>query len=141
MARRNFSRPHRLHVLNELNVTPLLDLCFCLLIIFMIATPVLEQTAHVDLPVTNDKGGGPKGPKPKSVVVAFTQSGDYMLGDRRATLEEIRDKFREISGMPKEDQPLVRIRGDRRGGFEPFARIMDEFKRARLTKMGLDYQE
>ncbi|MEI6598437.1 MAG: biopolymer transporter ExbD, partial [bacterium] len=33
--------------MNELNVTPMLDLCFCLLIIFMIATPVLEQTTSV----------------------------------------------------------------------------------------------
>ncbi len=47
---RSFSKPNRLHVLNELNVTPMLDLCFVLLIIFMIATPVLEQTTAVTLP-------------------------------------------------------------------------------------------
>jgi len=50
---RSFSKPGRLHVMNELNVTPMLDLCFCLLIIFMIATPVLEQTTAVgNKPVT-----------------------------------------------------------------------------------------
>ena len=54
---RSFSKPHRLHVMNELNVTPMLDLCFCLLIIFMISTPVLEQTTAVNLPKA-EKGSG-----------------------------------------------------------------------------------
>ena len=54
---RSFSKPNRLHVMNELNVTPMLDLCFVLLIIFMISTPVLEQTTAVNLPKA-DKGAG-----------------------------------------------------------------------------------
>ena len=61
---RSFSKPNRLHVLNELNVTPMLDLCFVLLIIFMIATPVLEQTTAVNLPKA-DKGAG-KAPDTKA---------------------------------------------------------------------------
>lgn len=139
MARRNFARPHRLHVLNELNVTPLLDLCFCLLIIFMIATPVLEQTAQVDLPTTSNKGAGGK-TKPASVVVAFTQDG-LLLGGKPASIEDIRAKFAEIADMEKASQPLVRIRGDRKAAYEQFARILDEFTRAKLTKLGVDYQE
>ena len=54
---RSFSRPNRLHVISELNVTPMLDLCFVLLIIFMISTPVLEQTTAVNLPKA-EKGAG-----------------------------------------------------------------------------------
>ncbi len=140
MARRNFARPHRLHALNELNVTPLLDLCFCLLIIFMIATPVLEQTSQVNLPTTNNKGAGPKGPKPVSVIVSFSADG-LQLGTKPATIEDIREKFREIGAMDKESQPLVRIRGDRKAAYEQFARILDEFTRAKLSKLGVDYQE
>ena len=140
MARRNFARPHRLHALNELNVTPLLDLCFCLLIIFMIATPVLEQTARVDLPSTSNTGGGTKGPKPKAVVVAFTAEG-FMIGEKTATIAEVRDKFREIGGLDKDAQPVVRIRGDRRAAYEQFAKILDAFTGAKLTKLGVDYQE
>ena len=52
---RSFSKQSRLHVISELNVTPMLDLCFVLLIIFMIATPVLEQTTAINLP-KSDKG-------------------------------------------------------------------------------------
>ncbi len=55
---RSFSKPGRLHVMNELNVTPMLDLCFCLLIIFMIATPVLEQQVGLYLRPPHGQTGG-----------------------------------------------------------------------------------
>ncbi len=141
MARRNFSRPHRLHALNELNVTPLLDLCFCLLIIFMIATPVLEQTSRVDLPQGGKQAAGPAGPKPKAVVVTFSADGSMQLGERAATIDDIRAKFKEIAGFDKDAQPVVRIRGDRKAAFDNYAKILDAFTSARLTKLGVDYQE
>lgn len=141
MARRNFTRSHRLHALNELNVTPLLDLCFCLLIIFMIATPVMEQTSRVDLPQAGNRGAGATGPKPKAVIVSFTATGAMQLGDRPATIEDIRAKFKEIATYDKDAQPVVRIRGDRKAAFDNYARILDAFTSARLTKLGVDYQE
>jgi biopolymer transport protein TolR len=140
MARRNFARPHRLHALNELNVTPLLDLCFCLLIIFMIATPVMEQTARVDLPEASNKAGGPPGQKPKAVFVSFSASGTMTLGDSPATIADIRAKFKEIASLDKDSQPVVRIRGDRKGSYDTYAQILDAFTSARLTKLGVDYQ-
>ena len=48
---RKFPRKNRLDALTEINVTPLIDLAFALLIIFMITTPLLEQTIEVDLPI------------------------------------------------------------------------------------------
>ena len=44
---RNFHRKDRLSALTEINVTPLIDLAFALLIIFMVTTPLLEQTIDV----------------------------------------------------------------------------------------------
>ena len=48
---RKFHRKDRLSALTEINVTPLIDLAFALLIIFMITTPLLEQTVELNLPV------------------------------------------------------------------------------------------
>ena len=45
-----FRKSNRPSALNEINITPLIDLAFALLIIFMIATPLLEQTIPLDLP-------------------------------------------------------------------------------------------
>ena len=52
---RNFHRKDRLSALTEINVTPLIDLAFALLIIFMITTPLLEQTIELDLPIETNK--------------------------------------------------------------------------------------
>jgi biopolymer transport protein ExbD len=49
-TRRKFHKKNRLTALTEINVTPLIDLAFALLIIFMIATPLLEQTIPINLP-------------------------------------------------------------------------------------------
>src|ERR1043165_5668234 len=51
--RRRFSDRHQLHTLSELNVTPLLDLAFVLLIIFMITTPLMENSKSLIIPSSN----------------------------------------------------------------------------------------
>jgi len=50
---RRFSDRHALHTLSELNVTPLLDLAFVLLIIFMITTPLMDNSVDIILPSSN----------------------------------------------------------------------------------------
>ena len=48
---RRFSQRNTLVTLNDINITPLLDLAFVLLIIFIITTPLLEQSISLELPV------------------------------------------------------------------------------------------
>ena len=50
---RRFSQREGLHTLSEINVTPMLDLCFVLLVIFMITTPLLESNNDLALPSGN----------------------------------------------------------------------------------------
>ena len=56
MARRRFSQREGLQTLSEINVTPLLDLCFVLLVIFMITTPLLENNNELALPSGGSSG-------------------------------------------------------------------------------------
>src|SRR5436190_9288511 len=49
---RRFSDRHTLHTVSELNVTPLLDLAFVLLIIFMITTPLMENSVDLVIPTS-----------------------------------------------------------------------------------------
>lgn len=53
---RKFSRSMERSSLSELNITPLLDLAFVLLIIFMITAPLMESRIEVDLPEADDEG-------------------------------------------------------------------------------------
>ena len=135
---RSFSRTHRLHVISELNVTPMLDLCFVLLIIFMIATPVLEQTTSVNLPKADKGAGKTPDPKVQTRIVSIDRNGGYVIGARAVSLAELEQEFRTLAALPEADQPLLRIRGD--GGLT-YQKIMDVLSLAKakgLTKAALD---
>jgi biopolymer transport protein ExbD len=135
---RSFSKPHRLHVMNELNVTPMLDLCFCLLIIFMIATPVLEQTTAVNLPKAEKGAGKAADTKVQYRFVSISRDGSLSIGNRPVTLPQLESEFVAIAAMPEGEQPVVRIRAD---GSQPYQKVIDVMSTAKakgLTKVGLD---
>src|SRR4026207_1736753 len=85
---RRFSQRNSLVTLADINITPLLDLAFVLLIIFVITTPLLEQGLNLRLPT----GGGPDNERidPKDVrTVEVTLQGQYMLNRQWFTLDQI----------------------------------------------------
>ncbi len=135
---RSFSRPNRLHVISELNVTPMLDLCFVLLIIFMISTPVLEQTTAVNLPKAEKGAGKTPDTKVQYRFVSIDRNGGYTIGSRSVTFAQLETEFAALAAMPEAEQPVLRIRGD---GVLSYQKIIDVLSAARakgLTKAGLD---
>jgi len=81
---RRFSQRSYLVTLSEINITPLLDLAFVLLIIFIITTPLLEQGLELKLP----QGGTPDRPLRKEDfrTVEISARGYYLVDGRRLTL-------------------------------------------------------
>src|SRR5204863_977242 len=84
---RRFSDRHQLHTLSELNVTPLLVLAFVLLIIFMITTPLMEDSTDLTLP-TGD-AAAPAVNMEKVQTVSMQADGHYTLNDQSLSLAEI----------------------------------------------------
>ena len=121
---RSFSKPGRLHVMNELNVTPMLDLCFCLLIIFMISTPVLEQTTAINLPKAEKGAGKSIDTKVVYRIVSLSAKGELAIGSRVVTQAQLEAEFTSIAALPEAEQPIVRI--------------LSTAKAKGLTKVGLD---
>jgi biopolymer transport protein ExbD len=112
---RRFSQKNQLVTLNEINITPLLDLAFVLLIIFVITTPLLENSIDLNLP----KGGEPpkQSIKPEDIkTLEVDTKGVYRINKRPATLQEI---SRELQHIYKSNSNLVvDIRADREGKFQ-----------------------
>lgn len=139
MSRRNFKRPNRMHALSELNVTPLLDLCFCLLIIFMIATPVLEQTTQIDLPLASKAIGTKEPPKPVAAkTVALDRQGQLIYDGRVTHSDALRAELKMLAKLPPDQQPNIRVRAD---GSLPTQRLIDLFSlviECGLTKVNMD---
>src|SRR5262245_23218785 len=85
---RRFSQRSHLVTLSEINITPLLDLAFVLLIIFVITTPLLDNGFNLKLPKANAL---PENPPDKRDIntVEITSKGEYMLNRARMNLNEV----------------------------------------------------
>ncbi|MDR2845369.1 MAG: biopolymer transporter ExbD [Puniceicoccales bacterium] len=141
MSQRNFSRPRRMHALSELNVTPLLDLCFCLLIIFMIATPVLEQTTQIDLPIASKAIATtpPATPIPPKIL-ALDRNGQLIYDGRVTHEDALRAELKKLAAIPLDQQPIIRIRADGNLRHQRFYDLCSLLAESGLSKVNLDTQ-
>lgn len=108
---RRFSQRHSLVTLSDINITPLLDLAFVLLIIFIITTPLMQNSLNVNLP----PGGSPDDTLKKEDVqfVEIRNSGSLFLNERVIALEMLG----KVLGDMKSKNPnmVVRIQADQEG--------------------------
>ncbi len=127
---RRFSQRNALVTLSEINITPLLDLAFVLLIIFVITTPLLEQGFSMDLP----KGGTPDTRIEKDNVrtVEIDARGNFMLNSKRMTVTQIEMEL--VNVYRKNPNLVVFVRADKDGRIEPFAEVMNRCIKNGITK-------
>ncbi|MFL2835168.1 MAG: ExbD/TolR family protein [Coraliomargaritaceae bacterium] len=133
-TRRKFHKKNRLTALTEINVTPLIDLAFALLIIFMIATPLLEQTIPINLPGEVSK---PQLDVKNDIqVVSISRQGELYWGSKKVTEAEMTVLLQETS---KADVvPVLRIRADKELPYERVIGLIDLIKQNNLVKISLD---
>src|SRR4029077_1791983 len=118
---RRFSQRSSLVTLSEINITPLLDLAFVLLIIFVITTPLLDQS----IPLHMYKGGQPDQHREKRDfrTVEITPQGAYWLDKQQMRLDQI---LAELLRDSRANQNLVvRIRADQNGRNKDLLALLD----------------
>jgi biopolymer transport protein ExbD len=117
---RRFSQRSHLVTLSEINITPLLDLAFVLLIIFVITTPLLEQGLALKLP----KGGKPDQPlRKEDFRTVEIGPGYYLLGGRRMALPQVdAELVRELRANPN---LVVFIRADKSTPWDAVFQLQD----------------
>ncbi|MCX6938249.1 MAG: biopolymer transporter ExbD [Verrucomicrobia bacterium] len=143
---RTFRRHRQMHALSELNVTNLLDLAFVLLIIFMIATPLInqEQTLPVNLPVESMSEQSQPDKDTKFVAVTVKANGTYLIdsdGNRPLSPRELPGRLQAIAASAgAKNAPVIRIRADASVPYQNIITLMDELKKARLGRVSFDTQ-
>ena len=134
---RRFSQRNSLVTLSDINITPLLDLAFVLLIIFMITTPLLEKSIDLNLP-----GGGRDNaakPKPGDIkVVEVTATGQYRISGKIMPLNQLENVLVEANRA--NPNTIVYIRGDQDGPYKHVAKIIDMCERRGLVRLSLRTQ-
>jgi biopolymer transport protein ExbD len=130
---RRFSQRSSLVTLSEINITPLLDLAFVLLIIFVITTPLLEQGLNVKLP----QGGRPdtKMDPRNTRTVEVSAQGTYMLNRQRMSLGDIERQL--IKDYRANTNLVVLIRADENCRAKEFYAVIDTCQRNGMTKYSL----
>ena len=133
---RRFSQRSYLVTLSEINITPLLDLAFVLLIIFVITTPLLERSMDLKLP----RGGQPDKPVNRSDIrtVEITPQGTYRLDRRSMSLNQIETVL--VQAFKANPNTVVYIRADENGFNKDLYAVIDRCQRNGLTRFSLRTQ-
>jgi biopolymer transport protein ExbD len=129
---RRFSQRNSLVTLNEINITPLLDLAFVLLIIFVITRPLLEQTVDMQLP----PGGKPDNrniDKNNVRVVEITPRGNYWLQGRQFTITQLETEL--VQNFNRNPRMVVDLRADARTEWKNVIAVIDACMRHNITQV------
>ena len=129
------SRSHH-SSLNELNITPLLDLVFVLLVIFIITTPQMMNNLEMTLP----SGNPPKtNEKPKISRITVDEKGNIFLDDEYVTLTDLRAKLEALKAA--QPDPSVVVKGADEVDYQHMVSVLDILQQLNITKVGLATQE
>jgi biopolymer transport protein ExbD len=118
-------------VMNEINMTPLVDVMLVLLIIFIITVPVMKHSVNIDLPrATNEV----QNVKPATVRLTVDAQGTYYLNETKVEDRELVPRFQAAAAQ--NPQPELHIRGDKAVRYERVAQAMAAAQQAGLRKIG-----
>jgi biopolymer transport protein ExbD len=130
---RRFSDRHTLHTLSELNVTPLLDLAFVLLIIFMITTPMMENSVELVLPTGKAKANAVDPGAVQSVSIQ--RDGTMELNGEATDLAQLEATL--VAMKEARPETAVVIRSHKELAVQKLVDVMDVVKRAQIEKVGV----
>src|SRR3954470_15540230 len=130
---RRYSQRNTLSSLSEINITPLLDLAFVLLIIFMLTTPLLENSTNLIIP----SSGAPASPIKKSEVqtISIDRAEIIKLNNQVLDLDALSSRLMELQ-RANADLAVV-IRPDRELPVQKLVSLMDVLQKAGITKIGI----
>jgi len=118
-------------VMNEINMTPLVDVMLVLLIIFIITVPVMKHAVNVELPTATSQ---PEQVKPETLQLSVDAQGAYLLNQSLVASDALSGVLQAEAA--KDPQPELHIRGDKAVRYEFVAQAMASAQQAGLRKIG-----
>lgn len=115
-----------------LNLTPMIDVVFLLLIFFLAATTFAREEVELDLRLPEARSGTPKGPNRQLVVNVFAD-GRLAVDGREVTVEALRQKL--AAAVARDRDQAVVVRGDRAAQFGVGLQVLDTCRLAKVTKV------
>jgi len=117
---------------DDINITPMLDLAYVLLIIFIIMTTASVQGTKVNLPKAS---AAPSLAKPTTKAITVTNDGKIFLDTVPVTLQELEQRLQQLKAVQPEF-PVV-VRGDGTVQYQSVMDVLDLLGRLGITQVGL----
>jgi biopolymer transport protein ExbD len=117
---------------DDINITPMLDLAYVLLVIFIIMTTAAVQGIKIDLPKASSTVSLSK---PKTVAITINNAGDVFMDAYPVTLPDLENRLRTAKALDP-DFPVV-VRGDATVQYQKVMDVLDLLRRLDLNKVGL----
>jgi biopolymer transport protein ExbD len=130
---RRYSQRHNLSTVSEINITPLLDLAFVLLIIFMITTPLLENSVNLIIPSSSAGSAPVKAGQVQTISIDRLEA--IRLNDKAVAPADLAARLAELKKANPE--VAIVIRPDRDLPVQKLITLMDALQRAQISKVGI----
>ncbi len=117
--------------LSEINMTPLIDLVFLLLITFIITFPMIEQGIHLQLP----RGQASKIDQSKSQSISITADGQVYFNNTLVTPEVLEASLKDVAAQ--DPQPPVLVRCDEKVAYGELVKTLRVLNSCKITRMAL----
>jgi biopolymer transport protein ExbD len=117
---------------DDINVTPMLDLAYVLLVIFIIMTTASVQGIKVNLPKASDT---PSLAKPKTKAITIRDDGQIFLDAYPTTMDELEQRLRALKAADP-DLPVI-VKGDSAVQYGKVIDVLDLLGRLDITQLGL----
>ncbi|WCM20952.1 biopolymer transporter ExbD [Paraburkholderia bryophila] len=118
-------------LMNEINMTPLVDVMLVLLIVFMVTIPVIRHAVKIDLPHASSQK---EDTKPAQVTVAIDADGNVLWDDQKVDEAALSTKIAQAAQA--DPQPELHLDADRKVPYEKVAEVMSAAQAGGLTKIG-----
>jgi len=130
---RRYSSKNGLHGLTELNITPMLDLVFVLLIIFMITTPLIENSMDLVVPKSSTAAGSSN--PSQTFNISIDKNNILKIDNTVVTPTDLESRL--VSLKLDKPEPAVIVRPHFELPMQKFISVMDILQRVGITKVGV----
>ncbi|CAD6562062.1 ExbD/TolR family protein [Paraburkholderia sabiae] len=118
-------------LMNEINMTPLVDVMLVLLIVFMVTIPVIRHAVKIDLPHASSQK---EDTKPAQVTVSIDADGNLLWDEQKISDDVLQAKI--AAAAQQNPQPELHLSADRKVAYEKVAEVMSAAQAGGLTKIG-----
>lgn len=118
-------------LMNEINMTPLVDVMLVLLIVFMVTIPVIRHAVKIDLPHASSQK---EDTRPAQINVAIEADGTVLWDGTAVDDKALQAKI--IAAAQTQPQPELHLNADRKVAYEKVAQVMSAAQSGGLTKLG-----